>query len=498
MFPLSQRKHNLPQVYKFFTKYNRYLPKGSENHTHTTYDCWVSKGPIEIPLELRDSFYDNYAESLQDFLRKKAAPLYINERTNGLKIIPLFLDLDFLVVTSANIDFETKLLEKPISVICETLLQTFDIKTFQLFVSTSGVTSLSETKKKVGYHVVSPDIPIEKTMLPLLRTYIVENLTKKLGLKWDNTWCLSNDCDWNNVVDFARAKDPSQRLIGSCNLKKCKECKKKSCENKEHFMGFYHVQSFHSLLHIYDQKGMWNLETDLKYLEDFKRQLHVFSLRQFEGNKNIKALNAKLEKASLQSSTLNEESYQGKVVKEAEKINCIMWLTKFYFSIEPGASIKYNAKRKMYTVPLKCMHCLNKMKEHGNSSSYILINQSAMLFRCFSCKDTKYMWGKCNETQISFSLPKKCQTILFSRKKKRKIDTNEKEVENVWRKHFDITIKKYSKPILLNSEMTNKKRKTLEIPNFSNLNVTTDTNSSQHNKSLLDQLLEQFDFDNTS
>lgn len=418
MTDLRSRSKNLPLLYRELKKSGFLLKKGSKDYTHTAYDSWIVPGPLRVgDIRKRTLFLGYYCDSYKEYKMDGKAPLYLNETANGLDIIPVYFDWDVYlekVTDPDQKDIESAFLKIPIAQLVEVLNELFVGSEYQVLVSTSGF-RLLENKMKIGYHIIVT-IPIWNKNLEAITRYIANRFQVALALEWEG-FELKSTSPWGSVFDANRAKNPAQRMLGSRNLKKCKECssKTKTCEQKDHWWGF-DTGTEHQFLHAYDQTGEILPEEEKKLSGSLHDALLAMSLRQYEW-KEIKPFEVDL-------AVPEQKKVKAKAISDQPRIDALKWFVHYYTKYKVFGDIQFNKKTRTFLFSVTTDRCPNKLVPHTSSTQYMVVSPAGASIRCYCQKEVEHIWGKCHEFAQDFPLPPRLRAFLFDiKQEKRKADT---------------------------------------------------------------------------
>jgi len=430
-FPLYLRKSNPPKVYKWLLERSRVLKKGDPNYTHTGYDSWILTGGLDLRDENDlDAFYKAYADSWRLYRDKKGPPLFLNETANGLKYSPLIQDWDLYITSSSSPPDEREVLLPLLQIFCRSIRSTFLEPRGLIFVTSSGVTKTSKDGiecYKLGMHIICPEIVTDKKTRLLHRRAVVIGLEENIGTRWgfESAFSLHRGCSWDNVVDKQITERPTQRMIGSAKLVRCKCKKEKKPCPRNHFRGFYEAGRVHELFTIRDLDGNERVEERDEYSRKRVDLLKALTLRRYRDDdpNSIVVLSAlkisddfHQERFSDIKGGDEKKRKSAPVTKTAE--NIIDSLLKIYWNEERSSAVEHDKKNGTYMASLKGRYCLNKYREHSSNGTYIIFTGNSvyghMRKRCFSKNEGFFC--SCERFKEEMEIPPRCLSLLFGLK----------------------------------------------------------------------------------
>ena len=166
--------------------------KNQKKMTH----CCLNGGILYIDNIILDLFYEKYSKAL---INKEL--IYIVEQKSIN--FPLFLDLDFKLVTIPNNnDIFEDIIKHINEVIC-----TFYNSYYDCYVTTTTIKELSDNIFKKGYHVHWPELIVNKIIALEIRGKIIIKLKTIYGKIFKN--------DFTDIVDKTVLTSSGLRLVGS-------------------------------------------------------------------------------------------------------------------------------------------------------------------------------------------------------------------------------------------------------------------------------------------
>jgi hypothetical protein len=273
---------------------------------------------------------------------------------------------------------------------------------------------------KVGLHLTYPGIPVNKSGNMLVRRKAVVALEEKFtngkiplpGGRGSVKLVES----FSDVYDAAVARAPTQRMLGSSKLEFCKcKSKKEECPST-HFKGRYDAGRMERLFTILNKDGSDNVEDTNHYKQDVEACLKKLSLilntqgkppiapdidEEFESNRFAVEEGRK-------AAERKSEDADADAVDALEALREIYWPNRTF-----SAGAQYDKKSKTYVVRFTQKFCANKMCEHGNNGTYMVVNRRGMKVRCYSDGADGRIYGDCQQFEQSHPIPDGLYPELF-------------------------------------------------------------------------------------
>lgn len=368
----------------------------SSKPTHTFMDAKVTGvGKFFLQPRHYELLYEVYLRTLQS-----GCTLFMVELADPTRV-PLILDLDIFIFSDEFIANEQTLAmhRECVGVILR-VFPSADQCEFRYIITASQPSEPSGGTIKIGHHVNVRSIITNTSGLLALRYTLVGHMNVVFPTRMIATGVILSK-SFGDTFDLAVAKNPSQRMLGSSKIVKCK-CPaskgRKHCSNTKHRNWMMNAGRRISLFTVLGPDG----EVDSKFAAtlkaDLAQQLQLLSLLVPVDTPLSICEAPRLDDTKTQE---NEEPLGAKInidVSQPGYEIVAKWLD-VTLPAEPTTPVLQWHEKYGVSAQLQDMYCNNVGRPHTSSSSYIIISDGYLRRRCHSNN------GSCPKYELSVQVP---------------------------------------------------------------------------------------------